>query len=65
MQATYTGQDDEREVVSLGRSWIAKNGEPVELPDDVAAGLEGQDGWTISATKTPGRKATTNKDGDQ
>jgi hypothetical protein len=65
MEATYTGQDDEREVVSLGRTWLVKNGETVDLPDDVAAGLDGQDGWTVTAPKTPGRKATTTKDGDK
>jgi hypothetical protein len=38
MEATYTGQDDEREVVSLGRTWLVKNGErpstcpPTSLP---------------------------------
>ena len=44
MQATYEGPHDEVEVASLGRTWLVKNGEPVDLPDEVAAGLEGQDG---------------------
>ena len=65
MHATYEGPHDEVEVVNLGRSWIVKQGESVDLPDDVAAGLNGQDGWTVTAPKTPGRKATTTKDGDQ
>jgi len=65
MQATYEGPHDEVEVVNLGRSWLAVKGEPIDLPDDVAAGLDGQDGWTVTATKTTGRKATTQKDGDQ
>ena len=65
MHATYEGPHDEVEVVSLGRSWIVKQGESVDLPDDVAAGLNGQDGWTVTAPKTTGRKATTTKDGDQ
>ncbi len=65
MPATYEGPHDEVEVVSLGRSWIVKQGESVDLPDDVAAGLTGQDGWTVTAPKTTGRKATTTKDGDQ
>ncbi len=65
MHATYEGPHDEVEVVNLGRSWIVKQGESVDLPDDVAAGLNGQDGWTVTAPKTTGRKATTTKDGDQ
>lgn len=65
MQATYEGPHDEVEVASLGRTWTVKNGEPVDLPDEVAAGLAGQDAWTISAPKTTGRKATTTKDGEQ
>jgi len=65
MKATYEGPHEELEVVHLGRSWIVKNGEPVNLPDEVAAGLEGQDGWTLTAPKNNGRKATTTKDDER
>lgn len=65
MKATYSGPFDSVELVSFGRSWTATNGEAVELPDDVAATLEGRDDWTLSEPKNPGRKATTSKDGDK
>lgn len=65
MQVTYQGPEPEIEVVHLGRSWLVTSGETVDLPDEVAAGLAGQDAWTVSEPKTPGRKATTTKDGDK
>jgi len=65
MEFTYSGPFDVVELIVAGRSWTATNGEPIELPDDVAATLEGRDDWTLSAPKNPGRKATTSKDGDK
>ena len=64
MNVTYDGPYDEVQVAKAGQEWLVKKGESVDLPDDVAAGLEGQEAWTVTAPKTPGRKATTNKDGD-
>lgn len=65
MKATYTGPHDEVELVNLGRSWTVAQGDTIDLPDDVAASLEGRADWELSATKNPGRKATTQKDGEQ
>jgi len=65
VQATYSGPFDEVELIVAGRTWCATNGEPVEIPDEVAATLEGREDWTISTPKNPGRKATTTKDGDK
>jgi hypothetical protein len=62
MKATYTGPHDEVELVNLGRSWTVAQGDEIDLPDDVAASLEGRDDWELSASKNPGQKAKTNKD---
>ena len=62
MKVKYVGPYDEVEVASLGRSWPVAQGETIELPDDVAATLAGQDSFELLANKTPGRKATTTKD---
>jgi hypothetical protein len=65
MKATYTGPYDEVELVNLGRSWTVAQGDEIDLPDDVAASLEGRADWELSANKNTGRKATTQKDGEQ
>lgn len=65
MKATYTGPYDEVELVNLGRSWTVANGDTIDLPDDVAASLEGREDWELSATKNTGRKATNTKDDDR
>jgi hypothetical protein len=62
MKVKYVGPYDEVEVASLGRTWPVKQGETIELPDDVAASLEGQSSFELAASKTTGRKATTSKD---
>ena len=62
MKVTYNGPEPEIEIARAGMSWTAKQGEAVDLPDDVATGLVGQDAFTVTATKTTGRKATTDKD---
>jgi len=53
MKVTYVGPYDEVEVASLGRTWTVTKGEPLDVPDDVGAGLIIQDTWEQSA----GRKA--------
>jgi hypothetical protein len=62
MKVTYTGPEPEVEIARAGASWTVKQGESVDLPDEVAAGLDGQEHFTVTATKTTGRKATTDKD---
>ena len=62
MKATYTGPHEEVELVNLGRSWTVAQGDEIDLPDDVAASLEGRDDWELSATKNTGRQATNTKD---
>jgi hypothetical protein len=62
MEAKYLGPFDEVELVNLGRAWTFAQGDSVDLPDDVAATLEGRDDFELSAPKNPGRKATNTKD---
>jgi hypothetical protein len=62
MKVTYTGPEPEVEIARAGVSWTVKQGESVDVPDEVAAGLDGQEHFTVTATKTTGRKATTDKD---
>ena len=62
MKVTYNGPEPEIEIARAGMSWTVKQGESVDVPDEVAAGLDGQDAFTVTATKTTGRKATTDKD---
>ena len=62
MKVTYTGPEPEVEIVRAGTSWTVKQGESVDVPDEVAAGLDGQDAFTVTATQTTGRTATTDKD---
>lgn len=63
MKVTYNGEEPEVQVARGGVSWTVVPGEPVDLPDDVALGLDGQDAWTVELPKTTtGRKATTPKD---
>jgi hypothetical protein len=62
MKVTYNGPEPEIEIVRAGTSWTVKQGESVDVPDEVAAGLDGQDAFTVTATKTTGQKAKTNKD---
>jgi hypothetical protein len=62
MKVTYSGPEPEIEIARAGMSWTVKQGESVDLPDEVAAGLDGQDAFDVTATKTTGRKATTDKD---
>jgi hypothetical protein len=62
MKVTYNGPEPEIEIARAGTSWTVKQGESVDVPDEVAAGLDGQDAFTVTATTTTGRKATTDKD---
>ena len=62
MKVTYTGPEPEVEIARAGVSWTVKQGETVDVPDEVAAGLADQDAFDVPAPKTTGRKATTNKD---
>ena len=62
MKVTYNGPEPEIEIVRAGTSWTVKQGESVDVPDEVAAGLADQDGFDVTAPKTTGRKATTEKD---
>ena len=62
MKVTYTGPEAEVEIARAGASWTVKQGEAVDLPDDVATGLVGQEHFDVTAPKTTGRKATTEKD---
>lgn len=59
MKVKYVGPHDAVEIASMGRSWPVAQGETVELPDDVAAGLVDQEAFEAVTT---GRKATTTKD---
>jgi hypothetical protein len=59
MKVKYVGPHDAVEIASGGQVWLAENGETVEVPDDVAAGLVGQETFEQVTT---GRKATTTKD---
>jgi len=62
MKVTYTGPEPEIEIARAGTSWTVKQGESVDLPDEVAAGLDGQEHFSVTAPKTTGQKAKTNKD---
>lgn len=62
MKVTYDGNYDEVEIARAGQSWPVRRGETVDIPDEVALGLVGQDGFTVKIPKTTGRKATTEKD---
>jgi hypothetical protein len=62
MKVTYSGPEPEIEIARAGMSWTVKQGESVDLPDDVATGLVGQDAFDVTAPKTTGQKAKTNKD---
>jgi len=62
MKVTYNGPEPEIEIARAGASWTVKQGESVDLPDEVAAGLDGQEHFRVTAPKTTGRKATTDKD---
>ena len=62
MKVTYSGPSPEIEIARAGMSWTVKQGEAVDLPDDVAAGLVGQEQFDVTAPKTTGRTATTDKD---
>lgn len=62
MKVTYNGPEPEIEIARAGASWTVKQGESIDVPDEVAAGLAGQDDFEVTAPKTTGRKATTEKD---
>lgn len=62
MKVTYSGPEPEIEIARAGASWTVKQGESIDVPDEVAAGLAGQDAFEVTAPKTTGRKATTEKD---
>lgn len=53
MKVKWTGFYDEMEIASAGLSWIAKKGEPVEVPDEVGASLiEQNDGFVLAESKS-------------
>lgn len=62
MKVTYNGPEPEIEIARAGASWTVKQGESIDVPDEVAVGLAGQDAFEVTAPKTTGRKATTEKD---
>jgi hypothetical protein len=41
----YIGPFDEVEVTAAGRIWPCRNGDEIDVPDDVAEGLLSQDIW--------------------
>lgn len=60
MQLVYSGPHPEVVVDELNPEQVIVNGQPVEIPDDLAARLLNQDTWALVG-ETPAQKAARDK----